>query len=170
MVRTLFATAAFCLLLVGCDTTQPVTPAQPADVAGTYDFTQLRFQPSAGGIVPAEVLATVVTEGPDATRLQLFGDAQAILYYNFGSGDTGFFTGTFTVTRDVARITFGAASEPRRLRLLLPADLSLRRTDERTLSTDLGTRVNLEAFAPQTYTGLRDVAGTLQVRLARRTS
>ena len=37
-------------VLPGCDTTEPVPPADPTEVAGTYDFAEFRFVPTSTGI------------------------------------------------------------------------------------------------------------------------
>jgi hypothetical protein len=64
----------------GCDTTDPVEPADPIEVEGTYDFVTFRFVPESRGILAVNVLDTLNT---DESFLQLAANEQFRLQYQF---------------------------------------------------------------------------------------
>lgn len=169
MRRSLFVPLAVALgvlaSLTGCDTTDPEPPASPEEVAGTYRFTELRFDPQPAFVPDAVVLDTLVAAD---TFVELFDGGQFALRYRFEGGLQAIVNGTFDVT--TTRVTLEVEDDFRSLlrRLLLHAPLRLVRTGTGALTLEDEVRVDLEAFSPvyeDTGLDLTDVPGTLTLRL-----
>lgn len=161
---------ALLFLLAACDSGDPIDEPEPADVAGTYRFTELAFQPEAAGVAPANVRDTLDTS---ATSLQLTPEGDFLLQYQFkGTGPNRgpyFVIGSFGVSDRAVRLEASRESAANLQRLLLSNELSLRRSEEApgVLFASIERTANLEAYDPAKYAGLRSVPGTLQVRLVR---
>lgn len=150
---------------VGCDTDNPGTPTE--ELAGIYDFAELRFDPSAQAIADADVAAELVAS---ETEVRLRGSGQAILFFQLQGQPSDLANATFSATNATARLVASTEADAQRLAaLLLPSTLTLARSaDDQRLTAELLTTVNLQAFDPQNYSGLTAVAGTLFVTLVRR--
>jgi len=164
-LRATMALAAVALL-AGCDTNNGGGTLR--DLAGTYAFVELRFVPAASAIAPADVLSLL---DPDLTRVEVDSEGRAFFFLREQSTSTTRIAET-AVTATASRATFRAITAPdvdAMLRYLLPSVLQLSHDGGVTvLNGEPTLRVNLQAFDPQAYQGLTDVAGTLFVRLERR--
>ena len=151
--------------LGACDTDNPSSPLE--ELAGLYDFAELRFVPTAGNVAPADVRARLV---PSRTSVELFGTGQVLIRFQVEGGTSAFVNGTFTATRSTAHLSAEDEEDAARLAtLLLPDPLSLARSaDDQSLSASIAMTVNLEAFDPVGYAGLTAVPGRLDVTLQRR--
>lgn len=167
-VPTLFFAIAF-VALTGCDTTDPVEPADPIEVEGTYDFVTFRFVPESRGILAVNVLDTLNTS---ESFLQLAANEQFRLQYQFvGQTFPDAPRGDFRATRDnddviTVELTprqtdvdeFEAillGSETVFTREVAGGDTLLVLSDERT--------VDLAAYDAETYGGVDPQPGTLTV-------
>ncbi|MEP0546697.1 MAG: hypothetical protein ABJF88_07190 [Rhodothermales bacterium] len=156
-------------VLPGCDTTDPIPPADTTEVTGTYDFTLFRFNPDPQFVPDAVVLDTLNQE---RTSVELLDSGQFQFRYRVVGGLDNIINGTFTVTRDEVTLTFESGNEARLQRLLLDSTLQFDRADSETLTLSRTKRVDLEAYS-EVYrnTGgldLTDVRGLLEVNLNRR--
>jgi len=168
--RSLFSALLFGAMLtvsVGCDTSDPVPSVEPAEVAGTYDFSVFRFVPDRTGIAGVSLLDSLIT---DETGLQLVDTGDFRLQYQFQ--DDAFdddIRGTFTVNRD--EVVLRPRSEDRDLLpgLLIPDEtLVLQRESDSILSFDETVTVDLEAFDERAYGGIAPQPGRLTIRILRR--
>ncbi len=162
----LICVLAFCLF-AGCDTTDPVPPVQPEEVAGTYTFTEFRFNPQPEFVPDAVVLDTLNQE---RTSVELLDSGQFQFRYRLLGGLDNIVNGTFTVNRDRLTLTFEAGNEARLQRLLLEPTLRFDRADSETLTLSTTKRVDLEAYSEEyrnTGLDLSDVPGLLEVELRR---
>lgn len=155
-------------LLPGCDTTDPIPPADTTEVTGTYDFTLFRFNPDPQFVPDAVVLDTLNQE---RTSIELLDSGQFQFRYRVVGGLDNIINGTFAVTRDEVTLTFESGNEARLQRLLLDPTLRFVRADSETLTLSRTKRVNLEAYSDEyrdTGLDLTDVPGLLEVNLNRR--
>lgn len=170
-IPCLFAVALICAavpFVAGCDTTDPVPPTSPEEVAGTYDFTQFRFNPDPQFVPDAVVLDTLNEE---RTSVELLDSGQFQFRYRLRGGLDNIINGTFTVNRDQLTLTFETGSEARLQRLLLEPTLRFDRTDSENLTLSTAKRVNLETYSEEyrnTGLDLTNVPGLLEVTLRRR--
>lgn len=167
-MRVLFAALAFsALLLTGCDSTDPVSSANPGEVAGTYDIAEFRFVPDRSGIVPADVLDSLAAE---ESYLDLRATGNFQLIYRFEADDfSDNARGTFTVTRDGVRLTTRDVDVPRMRALLLDRNVALDRESETVLMIDEQMTVDLAAYDADVYGGIEPQPGRLVVRFVLRT-
>jgi hypothetical protein len=168
MTCSRFAPLLAALLLAStaaCDSGDPVdeTGPEPVDVAGIYALTELTFRPTAQGVAPADVLATLDTS---RTQLWLAGNGTFIFFYQFRGGAPYFLLGDFAVTAASVRLQGDDALRADYERILLDVDLVLDRDedDADVLSSEVVKPVNLEAFDAERYASLTSVGGTLRLR------
>ncbi len=166
--RTLLALLVLTTLaFAGCDTTDPVPPADPVDVAGTYDFTQFRFNPQPDFVPDVSVLDTL---NLDRTSIELLDSGQFQFRYRLNGGLDNIINGTFTLNRDQVTLRFETGLEARLRALLLDPTLTFQRTDADRLTLSLSKTVNLEAYSDE-YQGtgldLTAVPGLLEIELRR---
>lgn len=159
-------TALFIGLLAGCDSEGPVNPPEPADVAGTYVFEQLTFDPATAALSDVNVLDTLVAAG---TRLRLFDGGQYILEYQFRGGSQLIAAGDFEVATREVRLTSDRNDRDRLRSLLLSPEMTLVRDVQNPalLTAAIEKDVNLEAYNAGRYRDLTDISGTLRLRLRR---
>jgi hypothetical protein len=160
----------FAALLVsaGCDTSDPTPPADPAEVAGVYDFAEFRFNPDPQFVPDVVVLDTLVL---DRTSVELLDSGQFQLRYRLEGGLDNIINGTFTADDDEVALAFESGFESRLRALLLSPTLRFERATSEVLTLTTTKRVDLEAYAEEyrdTGLDLTDVRGTLDVRLQRR--
>lgn len=165
LVAALICTAAV-PFVAGCDTTDPVPPAAPEEVAGTYDFAEFRFVPTSSGIVPLNLLDTLIT---DETQLDLAANGEFQLVYRLeGSTFSDNVRGTFNASRDEVVLSARAVDVARLEALLLRQQLTFTRTTETELLLSDQRTVDLESFDDERYGGLDAVTGALRLRLVLR--
>ncbi len=146
----------------GCDSNED--KPEPAEVAGEYRFTELRFVPLSSAVQSVNVLDTLVTS---ATRLQLFSSGRFTLLYQFEGERAEFIGGDFSVSS--SRVVLKGEKDQERFyrALLLDLETSLvREQDDVTLNGNVRRKVNLEAFSPR-YRGLPSVEGDMKITLVR---
>ena len=159
---------AFVLLFLAfssaCDTNNPSTPSE--DLAGVYVFDELRFDPTAQAIADADVLAVLDS---NRTDVELFGTGRALIRIKVLDQPSDLADADFTATSSTARIVARSQDDQARLaQILLPGDMNLSiSTDNRTLSAQIVSTVNLQAFDPIAYAGLTAQSGTLHVSITR---
>lgn len=160
------------LLLVlffgGCDSGDPLDETGPEAVAGSYTFAAWTFQPTAPGVVQANVLSRL--DASD-TYLRLAAGGSFILNYRFENEAERILSGTFDVTTTTVRLRFRAEDADELGRLLLSQSVPLSRqgpTGGGRLEAAISQSVNLQAYAPTVYPGLTSVAGTLRLQLTPR--
>lgn len=165
-----FVLALGLLVLAGCDTTDPVPPANPSDVAGIYDIATFRFTPEAQAIAPANVLEKLVAEESYFELLATQRGGQFQLRYRRVGELADIITGDFTVNASTVSLTVGEEDRPSLPRLLLDAQIPLVRESDGSLTRSGVKTVNLEQYDPQQYggAGLTNVRGTLELRLVPR--
>ncbi len=160
---------ALCLIAfaTGCDTNNPTTPSE--ELAGVYTFTELRFDPTAQAISDADVLATM---DPTRNDVELFGSGRALFRIKLIDQPSDLADADFTVSTSTARIVARSQDDEARLaKILLPGVMNLNvSTDNQTLSAQIVTTVNLQAFDPVAYSGLTAQSGTLHVSFTRETT
>lgn len=158
------------LALAGCDTTDPVPPASPSDVAGIYDIVTFRFTPQAQAIAPADVRERLVAEETYFELLATQRGGQFQLRYRRVGELADIINGDFSVNASTVSLTVGEEDRPSLPRLLLDAQIPLVRESDDTLVRSAVKTVNLEQYDPQQYggAGLTSVRGTLELRLVRR--
>lgn len=166
--RTLAAALFFSVTLVaftGCDTSDPVPSVEPVEVAGIYDFTELRFDPDRSIIVPLNVLDSLIA---DQTSLQLADNGEFQLTYRFeGETFSDNVRGTFEASRDAVTLEARAADADRFASLLLPRQVTFDRESASVLVLDEQRTVDLADYDPE-YDGIEPQPGQLTVRLQRR--
>lgn len=154
----------------GCDTNNPGRALD--DLDGSYRVAELLFDPSAASLQDADVAARLSSD----TQLEIFGrdgDAELTSRLETESGRT---RTSLRATATRGRVTLEAievGDETELRRLLLPRTFSLTydASNPNTLTATIGqTGVDLQAFDSQAYQGLRDVSGTLRIRLDRITN
>ena len=149
-----------------CTVTVVGTPVGPADVAGTYDFTQLRFDPDITGLRPISVLDTLVLE---ETALRLAENSEFQLTYLFnGAVFSEIIRGTFEVGIDSVALSARSTDVDLLASLLLFQGVSFQRESEDVLSLNEDLIVDLEAYDEDVYGGIGPQPGTLSIRLERR--
>lgn len=150
--------------LAACDNGEAIDPPTPADVAGTYDFTALRFVPTSSGIAPVSVLDTLVTA---ESFVRILDGGQAQLEFRRRGGTARFVAGEVEVRARQVRLTFEDGSDDVLERLVLPQVLILDR-DSTSLTTTTDLTADLEGYDASRYGGLTSVPGRLTVGLALR--
>ncbi|MEM1044016.1 MAG: hypothetical protein AAGI91_15490 [Bacteroidota bacterium] len=165
----LAAALALCVLLAGCDTTDPEPPVSPDDVAGLYDLTEFQFDPQAGAIADADVLDRL-EPGATIDLLNTQRGGQFQLRYQFAGELPDIISGDFAVTQGNVTLTVREQDRASLPGLLLDPEIVFVRESETVLSRSVTKSVNLEAFDADAYggAGLTDVRGTLTVRLVQR--
>jgi len=159
---------ALVLLLIafstGCDTNNPSTPSE--DLAGVYEFVELRFDPTAQAIADADVLASM---DPNRNDVELFGSGRALIRIKLLDEPSDLADADFTATSSTARIIARSQDDEARLaQILLPGILNLNiSADNQTLSAQIAATVNLQAFDPVAYAGLTAQPGTLHISITR---
>ncbi|HLT46584.1 MAG TPA: hypothetical protein VK002_05095 [Rubricoccaceae bacterium] len=160
--------AAVVLLAVaflgGCDTDNPSSPLE--EVEGVYAFTELRFEPIAQGITPANVLARLDSARTD---VEVFGSGRVLIRFKLQDRPSDLADATATATRSTVRFTASTEADAARLaQLLIPPTFSLSRSpDDQRLSGEISTTANLQAFDATLYQGLTAQPGTLYLTLDR---
>lgn len=155
------------IAFTGCDSGDPIDAPKPADVAGTYGFTELTFQPTAAGVAPANVLDSLDALNTD---LRLSSGGNFILSYQFKGAQEFFLSGDFDVSASTVKIKGDRNDRGEFNKLLLDNEFTLRRSETASgvLTAEIQKSVNLAAYAPTKYAGLTSVPGTLRLRLVRR--
>lgn len=158
------------VFVTGCDTTDPVAPADPADVAGVYDIVTFRFTPAAQAIASANVLDKLVAEETFFELLDTQRGGQFQLRYRRTGELADIINGDFTVDANRVSMTVREEDRPSLANLLLDAQITLNRESVDTLVRSVTKDVNLEQYDPEQYggAGLTNVRGTLELRLVRR--
>ena len=147
--------------LAACDNGEAVDPPTPADVAGTYDFTALRFVPTSSGVSPVNVLDTLVTA---ESFVRILDGGQAQLEFRRKGGAARFVAGEVEVRARQVRLTFDGGNDDALARLVLPRTLTLDR-EGASLTTTTDFTANLEGYDASRYGGLPPVPGRLTVGL-----
>lgn len=153
--------------LAGCDSNSSTSALR--DLDGTYTVAQLLFDPGAASLADADVGARLDAQ----TSFDIFSGNSTVLFTISRGGARSLSTLDAAATRGRATFTARAGSEDELAELLLPRTftLSFDPASSRTLTGEIAlTNVNLEAFDPAQYSGLRAVNGTLRIRLDRRTA
>ena len=123
LVRSSFVSvlllAAALVVFPGCDTSDPVPPVEPTEVAGVYRFVEFRFNPDPQFVPDAVVLDTLVA---DSTSIELLNSGQFQFRYRLRGGLDNIINGTFTVDRNEVTLSFESGFEAR-LRALLRLDV-----------------------------------------------
>lgn len=154
------------LFLAGCDTTDPVPPTEPVEVAGTYDVTAFRFDPDRTGILGLNLLDSL---NADVTVLELRADGQFLFIFQFDNDFPDDFRGTFTASRDEVRLMTRDEDLSRLPLLLLSQGVTFERQgDTGLVLLDDNRTVDLESYDEDVYGGIAPQTGTLTVRLTRR--
>ncbi|HEX8298438.1 MAG TPA: hypothetical protein VF594_04690 [Rubricoccaceae bacterium] len=161
-----FPALALALLVVfaGCDSNSSTSALR--DLDGTYTVAQLVFDPGAASLADADVGARLDNQ----TSFDIFSGNSTVLFTIGRDGSRSLATLDATATRGRATFTARAGSEDELAELLLPRTFTLTfdPSSSRTLTGEINlTGVNLEAFDPAQYSGLRSVSGTLRIRLDR---
>ncbi len=163
----LLLTAVALAALPACDSGSAVDPPTPADIAGTYEIAEFRFQPDAPAISAVSLLDTLAVS---ATTVQVLDGGSALLLYRLRGPNQSqrVIQGSVEVRREQVRLTFNSGTDTERRRLLLPPELIFNR-DGAMLAASTATRVNLEAYDPAGYgtSGVfTDVPGKIVLRLS----
>ena len=167
--RTLLATLLLVpalLTLSACDSGGD-DDVDPADVAGSYAFTQLEFDPQPTSLSTVDVLSTL---NQSATTLELFGDGDFSLRYRLADQSTQRQAGgTFGVNESFVVLRFDDSDATEVQRLLLSTEVRLDRDPANTtvLFGQFNRTVNLEQYDSELYAGLQSVSGTLRIRVTR---
>jgi hypothetical protein len=160
------ALLATVVALVGCDSSNPITPPSPLEVEGNYVFTEFRFVPLAGGLAAANVLDTLQTAN---SGLELFGSGRALLRYRIRGGTSDVLDGNFDLSATQFRLRL--REDAGLARLLLSPSITFERREGGRLrhETPAGSpvTVNLAAYDPARYQGLTQVQGRLFVEFLR---
>ena len=161
----LLAVAIAAAVFTGCDSNNPGRDLSLVD--GVYVLEELSFDPETQALPTADVASQLDREG---TTLEIFGrDAEALLRIRDDRG-------TGRVNLDVGaargRASFEAVTEDDigdLADIFLPASFVLTYNDNADVLSGMFSQsgVNLEAFDPSQYRGLRNVRGTLTVRFRR---
>lgn len=157
----------FVLALTGCDSNNPGRDIEA--VAGLYTLAEITFDPEANALADVDVDARLNATG---TTLEIFSDdEEALLRVAFTDGRTRRINLRVDASRGQVRLE-GIENEDTDdlAELLLPASFSLRYDGERATRLDAAldrSGVNLEAFDPDRYQGLTNVAGDLAVSFER---
>lgn len=160
--------AASFLLFPGCDTSDPVPPVEPAEVAGVYDFVEFRFNPDPQFVPDVVVLDTLNLE---RTSIELLDSGQFQFRYRLQGGLDNIVNGTFTVDSEEVILSFESGFEVRLQALLLEPTLRFSRASSEDLTLSTSKRVNLEAYSEEyrnTGLDLTNVRGLLEVEMHRR--
>ena len=161
LLAVVLAFAAF----TGCDSNNPGRDLDLVD--GVYELEELSFDPETQALPTADVAAQIDREG---TTLEIFGrDAEALFRIRDDRG-----TGRVDLEVGAARgrASFEATTEDDiddLADIFLPAQFTLNYDDNASVlsSSFSQSGVNLEAFDPDQYRGLRSVRGTVTVRFRR---
>ena len=177
LVRSSFVSvlllAAALVVFPGCDTSDPVPPVEPTEVAGVYRFVEFRFNPDPQFVPDAVVLDTLVA---DSTSIELLNSGQFQFRYRLRGGLDNIINGTFTVDRNDVTLSFESGFEARLRALLLEPTLRFSRLDEAgqvrpdVIALSRSKQVNLEAYSAEyrdTGLDLTNVPGLLEVELRR---
>ncbi len=164
---SVFAVALVLAALSGCDSNGSTNALR--DLDGTYTVGELIFDPTAGSLADANAAARL---DANATTFDVFAGSGTARFVVSRDGIRSELPFDATATR--GRVTFtsraGTSSDAEFAALLLPRQFSLTYdpASPRTLTGTIGLQnVNLEAFDPSQYQGLRAVSGTLRIRLER---
>jgi hypothetical protein len=153
-------------LLAGCDTNNGGGSIN--DVAGTYGFARLRFAPSGGGVVPADVLARLDSA---ATSVQIFSDGEATFVFEREDTDE-FLRANTTVSVSRSNVRFSALTQDdanKLARILLPPTFALSYGSGTDIAGGITYSADLRSFDPDAYGAINGtVLGTLSVELERR--
>ena len=157
------------LLLVGCDTTDPVSPVDPVEVTGSYNFQSLQFMPTSQGIVDADVLARLVADETRLTLVNTSRGGQFQLFYRFDGELTDIISGTYTATANNVTLTVREEDRASISALLLDPTMTFERVNDETLSIDRTKTVDLRSYDPEVYASVdpNGVPGRLVIRLVR---
>lgn len=165
MKPSTFLAVLVLLVMMGCDSGDPINQPRPADVAGTYVFQELRFVPNASATQPADVGSRLTT----GTSLGLSSGGNFVLMYTFVGEDDYIVSGDFEVRATTVRIRGSSQQRDQYQRLLLEPDFTLQRDPDnpRVLTARISRSVDLEAYDRDAYQGLDNVPGELHIRLVR---
>lgn len=158
--------AGILLFLSACDSGDPINQPRPEDVAGTYRFDELRFVPRASATAPANVMARLDSSN---TYIGLSSGGNFVLHYRFTGENDFLVSGDFEVRATTVRLRGLSQHRDQYQRLLLEPDLTLNRDPDngRVLTARISREVDLEAYDPEAYSGLRNVPGEMHIRLVR---
>lgn len=150
----------------GCDTNNPGSSLD--EVQGTYTVLALSFDPTEPqALSDIDVLADL----EPGTRIEIFGDGNALVRFEPVGGFSQLATGTARATSRSVTITARTDADADKLaQVLLPSSFTLNRdeVDPNSLSSDvLLSDVNLEAYDPAQFGGLDRVDGRLRITLDR---
>ena len=169
MIRSFCRTLPVVLLLAGllsvaaCDSGDPIDEPDPAEVAGTYQFTEFSFDPEAPILPTFNLLADTLVAS--ATRLELFDGGAYVLTYQLEGGTRQPLSGNFRLTDDEVRLRGDEDDEDAYENMLLPRSFNLERSGENVLTADLNRTVDLADYSDR-YSGIGDdIDGTLHMRL-----
>jgi hypothetical protein len=165
----LLALAVALLAFAGCDTNNPGSSLE--EVQGTYSVLTLSFDPTDPAVLDdVDVLADL----EPGTRIEIFGDGNALVRFEPVGGFSQLATGTARATSRTVTVTARTDGDADKLQqVLLPPSFSLNRdeADANRLSADvLLSNVNLEAYNPADFGGLDNVRGRMTITLDRVTN
>lgn len=157
---TLLLVGLLLITMAACDSGG--SDPEPSDVAGTYDFTELRFRPNAyPAIAEVSLLDTLTT-----ASLVLTSYGRYILEYRFvGAQQYEVAEGEFSVSDDWVRLSAESegAAEVFDM-ILLPQEVRLDRLEGRVLVEEI-TQRNPGFDVSRYLDGANDLGGTLYIRL-----
>ena len=157
------------LAITGCDSDGSTRILD--DLDGTYEITELVFDPVTASLPDADVGALLDS---NETSLQIFGGDGTVQLISSRDGQRTLTTLDATATR--GRVTLTAQpgdngdNEAELRTLFLPRQFTLTYDPDspRTLSGDIQqSDIDLQAFDPDLYQDQRAVRGTLRIRLSR---
>jgi hypothetical protein len=151
--------------LAACDSGDPIDGPVPADVAGTYRFAFLTFEPDAPALPAYNVLDTLDLA---QSQLQLLDGGSFVLTYRLEGANTVAVAGDFSVTNREVRLRGRETDQSRFDALLLDRNLTLQRSAEAPALLSAERRMTVDlAERSDVYMGIPPVAGTLRVRFER---
>lgn len=163
----LVATALAFLAFSGCDTNNPGRELE--SIEGRYAVAEIRFDPQATALDDVDVASTL---NLNETRLRIFGNDEESIF-EVQPSDGGSLRIDLQTSASRGRVTFEATDQADiddLAELLLPPDFTLEYDGDRpsVLSNTISRQnVDLEAFDPDRYQGLRNTSGQLTIRLER---
>ena len=116
--------ALLALALAACDGGSAIDAPTPADVAGLYDLSELRFTPDASALGAVDVASELVAAD---SYVELTDGGQAVLRYRRPNGTVRLVPGTFEVRRRELRVTFDGGNGAALSAVLLPQVLTFTR-------------------------------------------
>lgn len=149
------------LIVVGCDSGDPINQASCADVAGRYAVAAFEFDPDASSIPVVSFLDTLDVS---QTELRLTDQCQYVFTYKFKARNTELITNDYRVTDSNIRLNVSEGDRAKLSQLYLTGDVVLDRMASRVLESNISTTVNLGDFSSQ-YEGTT-AHGQMRLRFA----